>query len=402
MKHIILIMDGAGDKPLKKLGGKTQLQVAEKSNVDFLAEKGRCGLFKTIPDNFSTCSGVANLSILGYDPLKYFQGRGVLEAAAIGVPLEDTDVVFRCNTISITEDNRIKNHSAGHISSEEASVLIEYANKNLGNKGVIFYPGVSYRHILVLKGGYSPDVECFPPHDYVGRFYKELLVQPKNSEAVKTAELLNKITEESHTLFEQHPVNLKRRKEGKDIANMLWFWSPGKRPAMKTFYERFGITGAVISAVDLIKGIGLYSGLDVIDVQGATGLYNTNYEGKAEACINALKTHDFVYVHVEAGDEASHERNVELKIKCIEDFDRRLVGNILKEVDIKNTVISILPDHYTPVETGAHSAEPIPFIICDPLLPPDRVRKFDEESCSAGIYGLLEGESFINYALRRF
>lgn len=399
MKYIILIMDGAGDRPLEELGGKTPLQVARKEHIDYLAEKGRCGLFKTIPENFSTCSGVANLSILGYDPLKYFQGRGVLEAAAMGIHLEEADVAFRCNTICITDDGRIKNHSAGHISSEEAAILIEEANRRIGSDRIVFYPGISYRHLLVLKGGYSPDVECFPPHDYTGRYYKELLVKPRNREAIETAEVLNKIIENSNKFLKEHPVNIKRREEGKDIANMLWPWSPGKKPDMKTFFERFGIKGAVISAVDLIKGIGVFCGFDVINVEGATGLWNTNYEGKADACVKALEEYDLVYVHVEATDEASHEGNLELKIKCIENFDRRLVGNILPGIDMKDTTIAVLPDHYTSIRTGAHSSEPVPFLIYNPLLSPDSVKSFDEVSCSDGIYGLCKGDTFINYVL---
>jgi len=401
MKYILLIIDGAADRPLEKLGGKTPLQVAKKDNIDYLAEKGRCGLFRTIPSNFQAGSEVANLSILGYDPLRYFQGRGVLEAAAMGICLGDTDVVFRCNTICITDDGRIKNHSAGHISSGEAAILIEEANRILGNEEVIFYPGVSYRHLLVLKGDYSSGIECFPPHDYVGHFYKELLPKPVSKEAFKTAELLNKIIEESRQFLGMHPVNIKRKKEGKDMANMLWPWSPGRKPSMKTFFERFDVRGAVISAVDLIKGIGIYCGFDVIEVKGATGLYNTNYEGKADACVNALKNYDLVYVHVEATDEASHEGNIELKVRCIEDFDRRLVGNILPRIDMKKTTIALLPDHYTPVDKGAHSSEPVPFLIYNPFMSPDSVKKFDEVSCSSGIYGLCEGETLINYILGR-
>lgn len=401
MKYVISIMDGAADRPLEKLGGKTPLQVAKKPNIDYLAERGRCGLFRTIPENFSTCSGVANLSILGYDPLKYFQGRGVLEAAAMGIQLGDRDVVFRCNTICITDDGRIKSHSAGHISSEEAAVLIEEANKKFGSEEIIFYPGVNYRHLLVLKGDYSSEIECFPPHDYAGHFYKELLPRPKNKMAFRTAELLNNIIEVSHKFLEKHPVNIKRKKEGKDIANMLWPWSPGRKPKMETFIERFGIKGAVISAVDIIKGIGVYCGFDIISVKGATGLWNTNYEGKADACVNALHKYDLVYVHVEAIDEASHEGNLDLKIKCIEDFDRRLIGNILPQIDMINTTIVVLPDHYTPVETGAHSSEPVPFLIYNPLLRPDNVKSFDEISCSSGIYGLCEGETFINLVFGR-
>ena len=400
MKYILFIMDGAADRPIKELKNKTPLQIANKENIDFLTVRARCGLFRTIPHNFSAGSEVANLSILGYDPIKYFQGRGVLEAAAMGIHLEDTDIAFRCNTICITDDGRIKSHSAGHISSEESATLIDEANRKLGNEKVIFYPGVSYRHLLVLKGDYSPDVECFPPHDYAGRFYNDLLVKPKNKEAVKTAELLNKIILDSHKLLENHPVNIKRKEEGKNVANMLWPWSPGRKPEMKPFQERFGIKGVVISAVDLIKGIGVYCGFDVIDVKGATGLWNTNYEGKADACVDALKRYDLIYVHIEAIDEASHEGNLELKIRCIEDFDRRLVGNILPRIDMKETVIALLPDHYTFVDTGVHSSEPVPFLIYSPLLIPDSVKRFDELSCSSGLYGLCEGEFFIRQVLQ--
>lgn len=399
MKHIILVMDGAGDEHLKELGGKTPLQVAKKENIDNLARMGSCGLFRTIPVNFSTGSAVANLSILGYDPVKYFHGRGVLEAASMGVALDSRDIAFRCNTIYVTDDGRIKNHSAGHISSEESALLIEEANKKLGSQDIVFYPGVSYRHLLVLKGGYSEDVRCYPPHDYIDRRYEELLVQPLNESAKGTAGLLNNIILKSRDILKNHPVNLLRERQGKDKANMLWPWSPGKKPMMETFQKRFGIRGAVISAVDLVKGLGIYSGFKVIDIEGATGLYNTNYEGKADGCISALKDYDLVYVHVESPDEASHEGDVGLKIRCLEDFDTRLVGNILKGIDIKDTSIAVLPDHYTPVSTKAHSSEPVPFLIYNPLLEPDGIERFDEDSCRSGRYGLIEDYTFINKLL---
>lgn len=401
MKYIIVILDGAADRPLEEFGGKTPLQAAIKENIDGLAKKSRCGLFRTIPLNFSTGSAVANLAILGYDPLEHFHGRGVLEAAAMNVSLDGADVAFRCNTICVSDDGKIKNHSAGHISSEEASILIAYANEKLGSDSIVFHPGVSYRHLLVLKGGFSPDVECYPPHDYTGISYKKLLVKAKNEKAKETAELLNKIITDSARIMEEHPVNKTRAKTGKDMANMLWPWSPGKKPAMKTFQERFGIKGAVISAVDLIKGLGLYAGFEIINVQGATGLYNTNYEGKAEGCIKALEKHDLVYVHVEAPDEAGHEGNARLKLKCIEDIDQRLVGTILKGIDLSNTAMAFLPDHYTPVYTKAHSAEPAPFIIYNPLMEPDSVESFDEDACAGGIYGLVEDNTFINKFLGR-
>lgn len=395
MKYLILIIDGAADYPLEKLGGKTPLQVAYKPNIDKLAEKGRCGLLKTIPENFSTGSVVANLSILGYDPKKYFKGRGVLEAAAMGIKLSKNDVAFRCNIINVSEDNKIKSHSAGHLSTEESKNLIETINRELGNEYIKFYSGVSYRNLLILKEKFSDKVKCFPPHDFVGEDFSSLLPVATEKEGKKTEEILRKLIAESRKILENHPVNLKRKKEGKLKGNLIWPWSPGKKPEMETFQKRFGINGGVISGVDLIKGLGIYCGFKVIDVPGATGDYKTNYEGKAEKAVEGLKEFDLVYLHVEAPDEASHEGNLELKIKCIEDFDRRLVGNILKEIDITNVSIGILPDHYTPVSTGKHMTEPVPFLIYKPSEEPDEVNKFDEVKCKNGFFGLMEGPSFI-------
>ena len=292
MKHIIFIIDGAADYPVKELNGKTPLQVAKKPNIDKLAKEGKCGLFKTIPDNFSNGSAVANLSVLGYDPLKYFQGRGVLEAAAMGVPLDAEDVAFRCNTLCV-DGAKLKNHSAGHISNEEGAELIRAVDQALGNDKIKFYPGVSYRHLLVLKG-YSAEVECMPPHDHPGESIAKIMVKAKSFDGEETAALLNKLMLDSKFVLERHPVNVERAKQGKDMANMIWPWSPGKKPNMKTFQELYGIKGAAISAVDLIKGLGKYAGFDVIEVEGATGLYDTNYEGKADACIKALEDHDLV------------------------------------------------------------------------------------------------------------
>lgn len=400
MKYIILIPDGAADYPLDELGGKTPLQAAHKSNINNLAKNGRCGLLKTIPDNFPTGSTVANLSILGYDPLKYFHGRGVLEAAFLGVQLEKNDVAFRCNTICI-ENNKIKNHSSGHISSEEASELIKAVNNALGNDEIKFYPGISYRHLLVLKKDYSPEVECMPPHDYINESVNNLMVKATSKEGEKTAVLLNRLILNSKNILEKHPVNIKRVKQGKDPANLIWPWSPGRKPDMETFQERFNIKGAVISAVALIKGLGIYCGFDVINVEGATGLYNTDYEGKAEACINALKNHDMVYVHVEAPDEAGHEGNLKLKIKCIEDFDKRLVGSIINKISLDDTTIAVLPDHPTPVKTKSHTSDPVPFLIYKPGKKADSVIRLDEESCKNGSYGLLKGKNFIQEFLSK-
>ena len=393
MKYLILIMDGAADYPVEKLNWKTPLQVAKKPNIDKLAEKGKCGLLKTIPENFSTGSVVANLSILGYDPRKYFKGRGVLEAAAMGIELEKNDVAFRCNIINVSE-NKITNHSAGHLTGEESSELVKTLNKKLGNEFVKFYSGVAYRNLLILKSKYSEKVKCFPPHDFIGEDFRKLLPVETDEEGKETSILLKELINKSKEILENHPVNIKREKEGKLKGNMIWPWSGGRKPEMETFQERFKIKGAVISGVDLIKGLGIYCGFEIINVKGATGDYRTNYEGKAEKAIEGLMNFDLVYVHVEAPDEAGHERNVDLKIKCIEDFDKRLVGNILKEIP-EETVISILPDHYTPVSSGKHTTEPVPFLIYRPGEEGDTVKKFDEISCEEGFYGLCEGTSFI-------
>lgn len=392
MKHIIFIIDGAADYPVKELDGKTPLMVAHKPNIDKLAKNGKCGLLKTIPDNFSHGSAVANLSVLGYDPKIHFHGRGVLEAAAMGINLEKNDVAFRCNTICI-EDNKIKSHSAGQLSTEEGAALIRTIDQQLGNENIEFYPGVSYRHLLILKNDYSEEVECVPPHDHPGEPISELIVKSKSDQADGTAALLNKLILDSKEVLDQHPINLKRIGQGKLPANLIWPWSPGKKPSMKTFQELYHIKGAAISAVDLIKGLGIYAGFDIIDVPGATGFYDTNYEGKADACIKALEDHDLVYVHVEAPDEAGHDGDLKLKIKCIEAFDERLLGRVLQKLD-EDVKLAVLPDHPTPIEVRSHVADPVPFLICDNNNK-DQVDQYDEESCKQGSFGLLQGDQFI-------
>ena len=394
MKYILFLADGMADYPLDELGHKTPLQVANTPNMDWLARKGKCGRLTTIPRGMSTGSAVANLSVLGYDPRIHFQGRGVLEAASMGVELSPGDVAFRCNSICV-EDGRIKNHSAGHISTEEARELIETIKDELGSENITFYSGVSYRHLLVLRGGnFSAGVECTPPHDAPGVSVRRILPRGKEKEAEKTASLLRKIILDSRDVLEGHPINLTREKEGRDKANMLWPWSPGKKPHMRDFQERFAIKGAVISAVDLIRGLGIYAGFDVIKVKGATGLHDTNYEGKAEACLKALREYDLAWVHVEASDEASHQGDIDLKIKTIEYFDRRLVGRVLEKIN-ENARIAVLPDHLTPIKVRTHVAEAVPFLIYDAGKEADEVGQFDESSCAEGSFGLLQGDGFI-------
>jgi 2,3-bisphosphoglycerate-independent phosphoglycerate mutase len=400
MKYIIILGDGMADEPLDELGGKTPLQAAEKPSIDALARAGCLGRLDTIPAGMHPGSEIANLAVLGYDVASVFEGRGVLEAASIGVNLEPGDLALRCNLICL-KDERIKNHSAGHISTEEAGELIRFLNKKLGNEMICFYPGVSYRHLLVIKGG-KKDLMCTPPHDVTGTLFHEVLIKPSASMAEKTASLLNYLILRSKYLLEDHPVNLKRVAEGKDPANCIWPWSPGYRPKMPTFRELFGIEkSAVISAVDLIQGIGVYAGMDVIKVEGATGLYNTNYEGKARATLDALKDHDFVYLHIEASDEAGHEGNALLKTRTIEFLDKRVVQTIMEECAKMSEPVSLalLPDHPTPCSIRTHTREAVPFIIFKPGNHPDSVSVYDEFSVKDGIFGILKGAEFMKMFL---
>ena len=394
MKYIIILGDGMADYPIAKLGGKTPLQAARKPNMDRLAREGRSGLFKTIEDDVPTGSEAANLAVMGYDPRQVLQGRGVLEAASMGVDIRDDEIGMRCNLICLHPDGRIKNHSAGHITSAESDELLKTLQQQIGGPGLNFYTGVSYRHLFVGKN-LDPRLDCTPPHDHPDEPAEPLLIRPQVPAAQATADLLNDLTRRSWPILQDHPVNQRRRTAGQDPGNSIWLWSPGKRPKMWTFPDRFGVTGAVISAVDLIHGIGVYAGLEKIVVPGATGLWNTNYEGKAAAALAALQRHDFCYVHVEAPDEAGHEGNLELKIKTIEDLDARLIGPILAGVDLSQTIVAVLPDHPTPVEKRIHVRDAVPFLIRDPRRAPDAVERYDEQSCAAGSFGLVHGDEFI-------
>ncbi|MCM8823032.1 MAG: cofactor-independent phosphoglycerate mutase [Candidatus Omnitrophica bacterium] len=398
MKYLILVPDGVADLPVKELNNKTPLEVARKPNIDNLTKIGCSGLMETIPDGFPAGSEVANLSILGYSPKKYYQGRGSLEAASLGINLESDDLVFRCNTVFV-ENGIMISHSAGHITSEESEELIEFLNVKLSSQSIKFYHGLDYRHILVLKGQFSPEVECFPPHDNVRKSVNSILPKGLSGAGEKTAETLRYLIKESEALLKNHPVNLKRIASEKQPGNLIWPWSPGRKPSMEPISKKFGITGAVISAVDLVKGIGIYAGFDVINVKGATGLYNTNYEGKAYAAIEALNKYDLVYVHVEAPDEAAHEGNLKLKIKCIEDFDAKLVGIIVKNVDLNKTCIAVVPDHFTPVSQRSHSNQKVPFVIYRPDLKPDHISFFSEKECADGAFGVIKEDMFIKILL---
>ena len=401
MKYLIILGDGMADEPIPALGNKTILQAAHTPTMDWLARNGRNGLLATVPEGFHPGSEIANLTVMGYDVRKVFEGRGSLEAASMGVDIEPGEMAMRCNIICV-QDGKIKNHSAGHISNEEAYQLIDYLNQELGSDKVGFYPGISYRHLLKIKGG-DKHVNCTPPHDVPGTPYKDVMVKAAIPEAEETAKLLNELILKSMEILSKHPVNQKRVAEGKDPANSIWPWSAGYKPEMKTLMQLYGLkSGAVISAVDLIKGIGVYAGLKCIEVEGATGLYDTNYEGKTQATIDALKENDFVYLHIEASDEAGHEGNVELKLKTVEYLENRVVKPIFEEVSKwdEPVTIAILPDHPTPCRLKTHISAPIPFLIYYPGIQPDSVERYDEESAKAGAYGVLEGDEFMHALLQ--
>ena len=398
MKHIIILGDGMADWAVPSLGNKTLLQYANTPYMDKLAQMGRTGMLKTVADGFHPGSEVANMSVMGYDLPLVYEGRGVLEAASIGVDLDPRHIKKKNNLICV-EGDILKNHSAGHITTEEADQLIKYLDEKLGTDRIRFYTGVQYRHLLVIKGG-DKRLACVPPHDVPLKPFRPNLVKALCPEAQETADLLNALILKSQELLATHPVNQKRMAEGKDAANSIWPWSPGYRPKMEPLSQKYPSIhrGSVITAVDLIRGIGRYAGLRCIDVEGATGLYNTNYEGKAQAAIEALKTDDFVYLHIEASDEAGHEGDIDLKLKTIEYLDSRAVGPIYEEV--KNwdepVAIAVLPDHPTPCELRTHTAEPIPFLIYYPGITPDSVQSYDEIACREGGYGTMEKDEFMN------
>ena len=397
MKYIIILGDGMADEPIGSLGWRTPLQAACKPSIDRVAALGRSGMLATVPAGFAPGSEIANLSVLGYDLPKVFEGRGSLEAASMGVRIEDGEMAMRCNLLTI-EQGRIKNHSAGHITSEEAAELIVFLQKELGGGDANFFPGVSYRHLLKLKGG-DKRIATTPPHDVPGTPYRDVLVRALVPEAEATAVRINELVERSQELLKDHPVNRARVAAGKEPANSIWPWSPGYRPRMETLMQRYGIRdGVVISAVDLIKGIGVYAGLKPVDVEGATGLYTTNYEGKARAALDALRTHDFVFLHIEASDEAGHEGDAELKVRTIEYLDSRVVKTILDEISGWDEPVSmaILPDHPTPCALRTHTAKPVPFTIYRTGVSGDGVQRFDERSAQEGSYGNLSGDEFMN------
>ena len=407
MKHIIILGDGMADHAVEKLGGKTLLQYANTPYMNKLAHEGRTGRVMTIPDGFMPGSEVANTAILGYDLNKVYEGRGPLEAASIGYDMQPEDMAIRCNIICM-ENGVIKNHHGGHISTEEGDLLIKYLDKKLGNDKIKFIAGIQYRHLLIIKGG-NKHIVCAPPHDHPNERWKPLLVKSKadyendnengRMTGQETADLINDLIYKSQKLLVAHPLNIARAKKDKDQANCIWPWSGGYRPTMRTLMQLFPKikTGDVISAVDLIRGIGHYAGLQNIIVDGATGLSDTNYESKAQAAIDALRKDDFVFLHIEASDEAGHDGDLELKLQTIENLDSRIVKPIYEEVKTwtEPVCIAILPDHPTPVEIRTHVKEPVPFLFWYPGIEPDDVNEYDEVSCVSGSYGLLVQNQFM-------
>lgn len=408
MKHIIILGDGMADHAVERLSGKTLLQYADTPYMNLLARNGRCGRLATIPDGFLPGSEVANTAILGYDLHEVYEGRGPLEAASIGYDMRPDDMAMRCNIITLA-DGKIKNHHGGHLTTAESGDLIKYLNDNLGNDDIKFITGIQYRNLLVIRHG-NKHIVCAPPHDHPNEAWRNLLVKPEEGWADKhdgnrmtaqeTADIINNLILHSQDLLSRHPFNVNRQNISHDVANSIWPWSGGYRPSMQPLSEMYPEIkrGDVISAVDLIRGIGRYAGLHNIIVEGATGLADTNYEGKAKAAIDALKHDDFVFLHIEASDEAGHDGDLKLKLQTIEDLDRRIVGPVYEAVKTWNEPVcmAVMPDHPTPVEIRTHVKEPVPFLIWHREIIPDSVETYDEVSCVNGSYGLLHLQEFMN------
>ncbi|MEW6162989.1 MAG: cofactor-independent phosphoglycerate mutase [Nitrospirota bacterium] len=364
MKYVVIIGDGMADRPLKELGGKTPLQKAFTPNMDKLAREGIIGRVRTIPQDFYSGSDIANLSILGYNPIEFYTGRAPFEAASIGIRLEEDDVPFRCNLVTLRFNRYrtkaiMEDYSSGHITTEEAKELIYEIDRELGSENIRFYPGVSYRHLMVWSGG-EADIECIPPHDIIGKDIADYL-PTGNGEDV-----LRRIMLRSTGTLERHPINRERIERGMKPANSIWLWGQGKKPKLPPFRQKYSLNGALVSAVDLIRGLGIYAGFEILEVPGITGYLDTDYVGKAEASLRALERVDLVYIHVEAPDEAGHSGNYKDKIKAIEDFDALVVGTVIKGLEkFKEYRVLMMPDHATPIEVRTHTDEPVPFVIYD-------------------------------------
>jgi len=398
MKYVVIVGDGMADYPVASLGGETPLMVAKTPHLDWMVENGEIGLVRTVPDGFNPGSEIANLSIFGYDPIHYYTGRGPMEAASLGVKLAENDIAFRCNLVTLRfKDSKtvMEDFSAGHITDEEARGILFDLNKELATDEIQFYPGVSYRHLMVLKNRTArfPNLEkqdLVPPHDLTGREISSLLSRMNG--------LVVNLLRESQRLLRNHPVNLARESNGLPPANSIWLWGQGRSPKMITLKERFGIDGYVISAVHLIKGIGILAGLEVLEVPGITGYFDTNYEGKARYALKGLREKDFVYVHLEAPDEAGHMGNLRLKIETIEALDEKIVGTILKGVkSFKRFKVLVLPDHPTPLSVRTHTPDPVPYVIYsnEERAKGSQRKTFDEVSASLSGISIEKGFTLI-------
>ena len=392
-KYVIIVPDGAADKPLEQFGKRTVLEAAETPNMDKVSTHGRQGLVQTIPDDMEAGSDVAQMSLLGYDPRTFYSGRAPIEAVARNIQLSADDWVFRCNLITIA-DGKMADHSAGHISTEEARALIKELNEQLGDEKFQLYPGVSYRHLLVFKG-LDFDVQTYPPHDFIGQKIEKILPRGKG------AEMLIDLMARSQQLFSNHDINKVRKDLGENQVSSIWLWGEGKKTLMESFQKRFGLKGATITAVDLARGLSKLIGFDVIDVPGATGFIDTNYEGKALAAIEGLDKYDLVFVHIEAPDEASHNGNAEMKKKAIEQIDKYIVGPVLEALQkYESWRILVMPDHPTPVSSKAHSSEPVPFAMAGDNISGILHKTFGESNAAASGFRIDNGYEIMEYFLK--
>jgi len=400
MKYIILLGDGMADYPIKELDNKTPLEAAKTESMDVIASRGIIGMVRTIPQGLSPGSDIANLSILGYDPKRYYTGRAVYEAASAGVELGSHDVAFRCNLVTLIENNGktiMEDYSAGHITTDEARKLISEIDQRLGNDEIRFYPGVSYRHLMVWKDGLEK-LETTPPHDISGRDISAYL--PKG----EGAERIVRLMKEARGVLNDNYINKERIAASKPAANSIWLWGQGKPISLPTFKERYGLTGSVISAVDLVKGIGITLGLSPVEVPGATGYLDTNYLGKAEYALKVLEKKDFVFVHVEAPDEAAHSGDIRNKIKAIEDFDEMVVKNVFEGMrKFEEYKVMVLPDHRTPIVKKTHTSEPVPFAICSSASLKEgskQHRDFSEESAEKSGLFIENGADLMDFFIK--
>jgi 2,3-bisphosphoglycerate-independent phosphoglycerate mutase len=392
-KYVIIVPDGAADKPLDQFGEKTVLEAAETPNMDKISTHGRQGLVQTIPEGMEAGSDIAQMSLLGYDPRTFYSGRAPIEAAARNIKLSADDWVFRCNLITIA-DGKMADHSAGHISTEEGGALIKELNEQLGDEKFQLYPGVSYRHLLVIKV-FDFDVQTYPPHDFIGQKIEKIL--PRGKGAEKLIDLMAR----SQQLFSNHDINKVRKDLGENQVSSIWLWGEGKKTLMDSFHKRFGLKGATITAVDLAKGLSKLIGFDLIDVPGATGFVDTNYEGKALAAIEGLDKYDLVFAHIEGPDEASHNGNAEMKKKAIEQIDKYIVGPVLEELQkYESWRILVMPDHFTPVSSKAHSSEPVPFAMAGDNISGILHKTFSESNAAESGFRIDKGFEIMEYFLK--